>query len=163
MEFVIENYIWFAIGGVVLLMALIGFIAEKTNFGQKPKKEKKEEVKEEPAVAPVVEEIVPTEPVMEKEEVVVPSMDELMNNEEPMPVTEEVVESAPVIEEQPEEIAEPVLEEVTAIVEEPIIEVSEKDFEPAIEPVVIEDEPDLPAIEEVVEEEATDESNLWKF
>ncbi|MDD2519236.1 MAG: hypothetical protein PHG18_05060, partial [Bacilli bacterium] len=50
MEFIAENYIWFIVGGVVLLMALIGFIAEKTNFGRsefekkvrepKPKKEK---------------------------------------------------------------------------------------------------------------------------
>ena len=38
MDFVIENYLWFAIGAVVLLMIIIGYFAEKTNFGKKPLK-----------------------------------------------------------------------------------------------------------------------------
>ena len=53
MQFVIDNYIWFIIGGVVILMAIIGYIADKTDFGrnkepkpEKVKKEKKEKVKE---------------------------------------------------------------------------------------------------------------------
>lgn len=49
MDFIINNYLWFGIAGVVLLMALIGFLAEKTNFisgdmkdsTEKPLKEKK--------------------------------------------------------------------------------------------------------------------------
>ena len=48
MDFVIENYIWFLIIGVILVMALIGYIAEKTDFvkekepkEKKPKKQKK--------------------------------------------------------------------------------------------------------------------------
>ena len=41
MDFVINNYIIFIIIGVVLLMALIGYIADNTNFEKKPKKEKK--------------------------------------------------------------------------------------------------------------------------
>ena len=32
MDFIVENYLWFGIAGVVLLMALIGFLAEKTDF-----------------------------------------------------------------------------------------------------------------------------------
>lgn len=63
MDFVIENYIWFLIIGVVLVMALIGYIAEKTDFvKEKEPKEKKQkkskknveevavETKEEPQV-----------------------------------------------------------------------------------------------------------------
>lgn len=51
MEFIADNYIWFIVGGIVLLMTFIGYIAEKTDFGKqkfaskthepKPKKEKK--------------------------------------------------------------------------------------------------------------------------
>lgn len=32
MDFIVENYLWFGIAGVILLMALIGFLAEKTDF-----------------------------------------------------------------------------------------------------------------------------------
>lgn len=40
MDFVINNYIIFIILGVIFLMALIGYIADNTNFEKKPKKEK---------------------------------------------------------------------------------------------------------------------------
>ena len=59
MDFIIDNYLWFGIFGVILLMALIGFLAEKTNFikadsAPKPEKKKKGKKKEEEAI-PVVE------------------------------------------------------------------------------------------------------------
>ena len=45
MDFVIENYIWFLVGGVVILMTIVGYFAEKTEFGKKTnKKAAKEEV-----------------------------------------------------------------------------------------------------------------------
>ena len=63
MDFVIDNYLWFVVGGIVLLMIIIGYFAEKTNFGKKtlsekkPKKEAKEievpEETEEPIIAEV--------------------------------------------------------------------------------------------------------------
>lgn len=84
-EFITDNYLWFIIGGVILVMALIGYIAEKTNFGrgydgeerekepekikrEKPKREKperrkkeklkKEKVKKEKApIVPIVEDL----------------------------------------------------------------------------------------------------------
>lgn len=47
-DFFVDNWLWFLVGGIVLLMTLIGYIAEKTDFGRKevekkvkPKKEKK--------------------------------------------------------------------------------------------------------------------------
>lgn len=40
MDFITENYIWFIVGGVVVLMAIIGYIADKTDFGRKGKTEK---------------------------------------------------------------------------------------------------------------------------
>lgn len=50
MDFIADNYVWFIVIGVVILMAVIGYIADKTDFGrkgkneevtEKPKKEKK--------------------------------------------------------------------------------------------------------------------------
>ncbi|MDD3392873.1 MAG: hypothetical protein PHE54_04965 [Bacilli bacterium] len=34
MEFIIDNIVWFIIGFVVILMTIIGYIADKTNFGK---------------------------------------------------------------------------------------------------------------------------------
>ncbi len=42
MEFIINNYMWIGVSGVIILMALVGFIAEKTNFIKKSKEDKKE-------------------------------------------------------------------------------------------------------------------------
>ncbi|MDD3452889.1 MAG: hypothetical protein PHN42_01255 [Bacilli bacterium] len=41
MEFISENYIWIIIIAVVIIMTVIGYIADKTDFGKKPVKEKK--------------------------------------------------------------------------------------------------------------------------
>ena len=35
MEILAENYIWFIIGVAIILMTIIGYIADKTNFGKK--------------------------------------------------------------------------------------------------------------------------------
>lgn len=62
MEFITENYIWFIVGGIIIVMAIIGYIAEKTDFGKKEKenipkvkieKVKKEKPKKEPKVTKV--------------------------------------------------------------------------------------------------------------
>lgn len=34
-EFITENYIWFIVGAVILLMTLIGYVAERTDFGHR--------------------------------------------------------------------------------------------------------------------------------
>lgn len=56
MDFIVQNYVWFIVGGVIILMAVIGYIADKTDFGrkgkeenkiEKPKKEKKAKEKKE--------------------------------------------------------------------------------------------------------------------
>ncbi len=50
MDFIVDNYVWFIVIVVIILMAVIGYIADKTDFGrkgkdesntEKPKKEKK--------------------------------------------------------------------------------------------------------------------------
>lgn len=66
MEFVMNNIMWFIFAGIILLMTMIGYYAEKTDFGRnvdddnkKSKKEKKskDNKKEEPAGIPVLENI----------------------------------------------------------------------------------------------------------
>lgn len=37
MDFLSEYYLWFIIGGIILVMAVIGYIADKTDFGRKNK------------------------------------------------------------------------------------------------------------------------------
>ena len=39
MEFIVDNLVWFIVGGVIVLMTIIGYFAEKTNFGNKKNKE----------------------------------------------------------------------------------------------------------------------------
>lgn len=70
-EFINENYLWFIIGGAVLLMALIGYIAEKTNFGRGGGNKKEKKDKE----VVVVKESIPSEPVIQPN--IVPDADNL--------------------------------------------------------------------------------------
>ena len=51
MEFITDNYIWFIIGGIVFFMAIVGYIADKTDFGRnkvtkEPKEKKEKEIKQ---------------------------------------------------------------------------------------------------------------------
>lgn len=47
-NYIVNNYIWFIVGLVVLTMVIIGYIADKTDFGHKKKKDK--DIKQEPQV-----------------------------------------------------------------------------------------------------------------
>lgn len=40
LEYIMTNYIWFLCGGIVILLAIIGSYADKTNFGQGKQNEK---------------------------------------------------------------------------------------------------------------------------
>ena len=42
MDFIADNYVWFIVGGIIILMAIIGYFADKTDFGRKVKTEKAE-------------------------------------------------------------------------------------------------------------------------
>ena len=51
MDFIVENYVWFIIGGITILMAVVGYIADITDFGRKKLKDKEvKEVKEKEVV-----------------------------------------------------------------------------------------------------------------
>ncbi len=74
MDFIYDNYVWFIVVGVILVMALIGYIAEKTDFGRKQFEKKvkkdsktkvKEKKKEKEEVVPVGEETISETPAEE--------------------------------------------------------------------------------------------------
>ena len=159
MDFVNENVIWFIVGGTILFMALIGFIAEKTDFGRKPKKVK-EEKNETPvvAVAPIVEEVVNAPKEELKVENVIPTVEDLMKGEvEPelptleempvIPLTEEITPSEtilPIEDIVAEEVVTPTVETVSEVVE-PLLETVTEEVAPIVsEEVMVE-----PALEEI--------------
>lgn len=55
MDFISEYYLWFVIGGIILVMAVIGYIADKTDFGRKDMKTG--EIKKEPKQKDNIEEV----------------------------------------------------------------------------------------------------------
>lgn len=59
MEFLETNYVWIIVVAVILIMTVIGFIADKHDFGKKEKKNKEKTVKN--TVEPVQEENIVTE------------------------------------------------------------------------------------------------------
>ena len=44
MDFIMDNYVWFIVIGVIVLMGIIGYFADKTDFGRKTKEEKSDKV-----------------------------------------------------------------------------------------------------------------------
>lgn len=87
MDFIADNYIWAIIIVIVVLMAIVGYIADKTDFGRKefakrvtPDKPKKEKTKKEKAKKAKKSEVVEELPVVS---------DESLNNEVLDNVTEQ--------------------------------------------------------------------------
>ena len=149
MDFVIDNYLWFVVGGIVLLMIIIGYFAEKTNFGKKPLSEKKpkKETKEievpEETVEPIITEVqdqgindMLSEAV--EEDLTVPMDSDFLNVE-----MAEDTESLPEVE-LPEEDLNVPFGDVEVNTDTPEVET-----------------PDVPEI--VEEEPETDEDDVWKF
>ena len=46
MDFISNNFVWFIVAGIIILMAIIGYIADKTDFGRKVNENAKEEKKD---------------------------------------------------------------------------------------------------------------------
>lgn len=153
MDFVINNYLWFIIGAVVLLMIIIGYFAEKTNFGKIPlntNKDKKEKA--------VEEEVTPTDSEVETMPMDQIGIADAIAPEEPINVSLEPTESTPT-EVMPEEDLNVPFGD--AKVEEP-----KEEVKPA--PEVAEELPDVPEVPEVNKDDDTgisdeSEDDVWKF
>ena len=48
LEYIVSNYTWIIIGIIIILLAIIGSYADKTNFGQGKSKDKKEDLDSDP-------------------------------------------------------------------------------------------------------------------
>lgn len=150
MDFVIDNYLWFIIGAIVLLMIIIGYFAEKTNFGKIPlnsNKEKKEKTIEEDST--------PVEPDMTSLENV--GIADAVAPEEPINVSD-VKDS----------VSEDVMPEEDLNVPFGDAKVEEPAKEVASTPEVAEKLPDVPEVPEAKKDEDTgmsdeSEDDVWKF
>ena len=95
MQFIVDNYIWFIVGGVVLLMAIIGFFADRTDFGRKEfqkrlkePKEKNKDSKKETSKKGKVEEV----PIRIPDDALV---DDVVNEENDNLITEDLFQVLP--------------------------------------------------------------------
>jgi len=179
--FIVDNYIWFIIGGIVLIMALIGYLAEKQDFGKKTieKKvkdiEESEEVNDEKVIEPGAIKVDDNVEVKDSEMVSdIGLPDELYDSLDTGETTsEDLVVEEPKLEETPELM----LEEIgNLVIEEPKLE-EETELESSSDELVIEE----PKLEEVSsdkleepkaseeesennpDEEEASEDDVWKF
>lgn len=149
MDFIVDNYLWFVIGAIVVLMLIIGFIAEKTDFGRKPfsqnKKEKNKKIETSDEEAPIE------------------------NNENEEPVMESQFE-LPVEDAQVDDAVVPEADEFETGLENSIEEALPENYDEQLAPEL--DIPELSDAEEVTEDElqpvediAADDSedDVWKF
>lgn len=142
-NFLTNNYWILIVGAVVIFMAIVGYFAEKTDFGRKKEK-------------PVEPKLEKEKPVVIKEEKVVeaPAFEMPMVAEEPVLYDETGVEQVetPILDEEVhiDEVEEqPVVEEYTPLYEEPIVEEAPIMEEPAMEQPVVEE----PVMEQPIMEE----------
>lgn len=144
MDFVIDNYLWFVVGAIVLLMIVIGYFAEKTNFGKEPLKSKKEATNIE-------------QPSEEKVDIVEEATENI-NADEMTTI--------------PEEISEPLKEEVSDfnISEEDLnVPFGDQKVETQVEVLPVDesvnDVPEVPDVPEISDNGISDESedDVWKF
>lgn len=104
MDFIINNYIWIIVISIILVMALIGYLAEKTDFIHENKQKKKEykkavkEEKEEEVVVESPKSEIPVTPLVSPVAEVNSTADSL-GFEDPFAMTKDTV-SAEKIEEQ---------------------------------------------------------------
>lgn len=149
MDFVIDNYLWFVIGGIVILMIIIGYFAEKTDFGKKPLREKKpkEEIKEFETVEKVEETNVDEIDDKGINDILEQSREEEMN-------TLDVAETEDVnVEDDSDIVSDMELPEED-------LNVPFGDTEEKVEEEIVET-PDIP---EIIEDESdSDEDDVWKF
>ena len=151
MDFIVDNYFWFIIGGIVVLMIIIGYIAEQTDFGRKPfpKKEKPSKENDIQKDAPEDSTIIPEDT----------TLNDLINDnslEEIEDDTNVAAEPEFTFDDNEGFSAEVESENVDESIEEPMPELAESE---AVEEDVELEETDL--VEDVVTDNSEDD--VWKF
>lgn len=162
LDFVIDHYIWFLMGGIVLLMTVIGYYAEKTEFGKKqPEKKQKKE-------SPVIE-----TPSPKREDAII-AEEEPMESLEPIDleqvvdpeVLNEEVQQSDQQEEIPEELYVGLDGTPNTFKEETENTTEEESAEKELSEEVKETELELPNIEALKDDSYdgfNDDEDMWKF
>lgn len=170
MNFVTENYLWFIVGGIVILMIIIGYFAEKTNFGRKSLSQKNENT--EPTQV--------SEPVVSTQEPV--QIDEPMVNDE-MKLEEkgindilgqnannegDILNIPNEMENSLDEVVEPVQIDEPTVSESPVVGFPDEDLTVPLEDNSIKEvqneTPEITEIPDVLDDsEADNEDDVWKF
>lgn len=182
-DFLVENYTWFILGGIVILMVLIGYFAEKTQFGKKtPEKTKKSKQsqnaskvnskKEEAKVETQPE--VPVETVLDSTEEIPPEETIETPSEE---MAEEPMEDLDSIEiREPEEKGEKMSATENLLKEMETSEVPEDlyvgldgtpnvykpESEPSSEDLDL-DLPNIDALKDDMDDTSLEEDDIWRF
>lgn len=146
MDFVINNYLIFIIIGVILLMALIGYIADNTNFEKKPKKPKKAKKGKQESIMETA-----TDPSMAGTAGEQP-VETPLENKTDEPINEDVTDSSNSLEEMPKEET-PVSDNLMDAFEIPDVVSSENVDSKPVDEQVLEEKP----IEEVTPVEGVSE------
>lgn len=179
-DFVIENYIWFIVGGLAVLMIIIGYFAEKTQFGKKPteKHSKEKEVKVSlPKEETVIDDEIETIPHEVEKPVVSNEMDsEESDIEEPMASLDEVEIAEPTVEEPMADLEE---EETDESTQEHSVDSAETNSDEIPEDLYVgldgtpntyknnsstnDFDTDLPNIDSLKDDTNLDDDDIWKF
>lgn len=149
LEFVQENFMWMIIAGVAIIMIIVGYIADKTDFGRKPYSKKKnnvEPIKEENNVA-VEETINPESVQLEDSFNTIPEDFSNMENSDSVveETTSEVSDTVP---------TETATEEIDQSLFEPL---------PNMDGYIPEEETSSESEENKEEKKETSEEDVWKF
>lgn len=165
MDFIVDNYFGFIVGGVAILMIIIGYIAEQTDFGRKPFRKKNENNKETNIATEEPVEVVAEAEVSENDANIENSDEFLFDNGiADIEIPEDVVEGNFDIDEEIEQenneevIAEKTLENADNIVEEPMTDfnIPEVTIDNVESPSIVSD-----VVEEVISNDSEDD--VWKF
>lgn len=188
LEFLEQNYLWIIIGGIIILMAIIGYIADKKDFIGKKQEERKndkkiKEKKTKEKKEPLKVELKGIGDITEKLREEPVNIDEKLKNEPTIDLSrEDLFTPLESKEEESEEIDQSLFEPITSNNEE-----TAPDYEPVdqalfapLEPTesvatnfdeVLEQPEELPAIEPVSldnldmnsKEEQSSDDDIWKF
>ena len=180
MEFIIDNLVWFIAGGVVILMTIIGYFAEKTDFGKnlasknnedqesaelrKEKHTKKEKLTKKQKESKNDEEIVQNQPMEEQfsSDLPIPNINQnpvILEQQNIEPMVDEPIENT-VVENIPTEISsEPTSQEVVPVdLQSAAIEDDNMEIQPALEtepiPQTYQDQvTEIPTMENMIPDE----------
>jgi len=164
MQFIMDNYVWFAVGGIVIIMAIIGYFADKTDFGRKVEEKKEPKIKKEkkPKKEKSVKEPEKIEVEAKGIDELTKSMAETTKEEENTPVTDDLYAPLEATEEELDPtLFEPLVplsnEIVTEEVEEPTVEETKEEIEPVSTNI------ELPATDAMATTEEMGELELKPF